>query len=497
MRLRTYRYMHEKMEKMEPLLYDVIVVGGGISGLSAAARLKQFNVKSLVIEAASIMGGRMRTHQDTNLELGAQWIHGGVNANSLYNYAIQKGVLNKENKIQEDSEKGIYFYTSTGRMIDLETSQKAWEIHERIVDEAENYPKGGNGVQISLRSYYEKQAKEKLKELRQVAKNKYVSGEYESDLDYNEEDLKLAMDALIIQFEAYCGDTLDDAGVAVYGTSQELPGGDIIFPAGTTSVIRELEKEIDERVMNTKVTRIERKEDSIIISTEERPEAYRAKHVILTVPLGVLQKKSIAIEPPLGAPKETAIANLRPGRISKVFLHFNEPFWIPGEGDIIFLWTKEEMEQGVKNKDWTTRVSSIHELEGCPNWMVMWVSGEAAVIVDSIDDEQVLKGATRILRRFTGDPGISVPDKILRHPWLADPLALGTWSYPSVNTKHQDYYELMRAMPSPENPRLLLAGEHVHPQYWSFMHGARLSGIEQADKIIKYMEKMKPKQNGN
>ena len=40
---------------------------------------------------------------------------------------------------------------------------------------------------IYIRSYYEKQAKEKLKELRQVAKNKYVSGEYESDLDYNEE----------------------------------------------------------------------------------------------------------------------------------------------------------------------------------------------------------------------------------------------------------------------------------------------------------------------
>ena len=39
--------------------------------------------------------------------------------------------------------------------------------------------------------------------------------------------------------------------------------------------------------------------------------------------------------------QETAIANLRPGRISKVFLHFNEPFWIPGEGDIIFLWTKK------------------------------------------------------------------------------------------------------------------------------------------------------------
>ena len=40
---------------------------------------------------------------------------------------------------------------------------------------------------LIIRSYYEKQAKEKLKELRQVAKNKTFSGEYESDLDYDEE----------------------------------------------------------------------------------------------------------------------------------------------------------------------------------------------------------------------------------------------------------------------------------------------------------------------
>ena len=34
----------------------------------------------------------------------------------------------------------------------------------------------------------------------------------------------------------------------------------------------------------------------------------------------------------------------------------------------------------------------------------------------------------------------------------------------------------MKPEPSEENPRLLLAGEHTHPTYWSFMHGARLSG---------------------
>ena len=37
-------------------------------------------------------------------------------------------------------------------------------------------------------------------------------------------------------------------------------------------------------------------------------------------------------------------------------------------------------------------------------------------------------------------------------------------------------------------PRLLLAGEHTQPLYWSFLHGARLAGIQQADKIIQYKQ---------
>ena len=32
--------------------------------------------------------------------------------------------------------------------------------------------------------------------------------------------------------------------------------------------------------------------------------------------------------------------------------------------------------------------------------------------------------------------------------------------------------------------RLLFAGEHTHPTQWSFMHGARASGVREADRII-------------
>lgn len=43
-------------------------------------------------------------------------------------------------------------------------------------------------------------------------------------------------------------DSLEDAGVACYGISIELPGGDVPLPSGTTSIIKKLENEICDKV---------------------------------------------------------------------------------------------------------------------------------------------------------------------------------------------------------------------------------------------------------
>ena len=40
-------------------------------------------------------------------------------------------------------------------------------------------------------------------------------------------------------------------------------------------------------------------------------------------------------------------------------------------------------------------------------------------------------------RRITGDPGLSAPIRLHRHRWLVDPLARGTWSYPSDQATSQ------------------------------------------------------------
>jgi len=66
-------------------VYDVIVIGAGISGLAAADALTQLGYDVVVLEAKERIGGRLWT-DDTKgipLDLGASWIH-GVKYNPLY-----------------------------------------------------------------------------------------------------------------------------------------------------------------------------------------------------------------------------------------------------------------------------------------------------------------------------------------------------------------------------------------------------------------------------
>ena len=61
---------------------DVVVIGGGCSGLECAEKLYSYGFKNvLVLEAQDYLGGRAKTIYLNNdeslpLEMGANWIHG-------------------------------------------------------------------------------------------------------------------------------------------------------------------------------------------------------------------------------------------------------------------------------------------------------------------------------------------------------------------------------------------------------------------------------------
>ena len=57
--------------------WDVVVVGGGLAGITAARDLRQRGVSTAVIEASDRLGGRTYTIEDEGrtVELGGTWIY--------------------------------------------------------------------------------------------------------------------------------------------------------------------------------------------------------------------------------------------------------------------------------------------------------------------------------------------------------------------------------------------------------------------------------------
>src|SRR5260221_1516869 len=62
--------------------WDVVIIGAGVSGLSAASELRKSGLSILILEARDHVGGRAHTRHEPDLsapiELGAEFIHGRV-----------------------------------------------------------------------------------------------------------------------------------------------------------------------------------------------------------------------------------------------------------------------------------------------------------------------------------------------------------------------------------------------------------------------------------
>ena len=78
-----------------------------------------------------------------------------------------------------------------------------------------------------------------------------------------------------------------------------------------------------------------------------------------------------------------------------------------------------------------------------------------------------------------------MPIEVLRHKWTTDPYTMGTYSHPKIGMTTDHLRELSTPLPNETNPRLLFAGEATNPDHWSNLQGARLSGLREAQRIIK------------
>ena len=84
-----------------------------------------------------------------------------------------------------------------------------------------------------------------------------------------------------------------------------------------------------------------------------------------------------------------------------------------------------------------------------------------------------------VLRNVWGN-NISAPNKSISTNWSNDQNFLGAYSYTKPGAKPKDYENLSK----PVNNKLFFCGEHTIFDYSATTHGALLSGLNVAEKII-------------
>ncbi|RZF38231.1 hypothetical protein LSTR_LSTR005592 [Laodelphax striatellus] len=468
----------------------VIIVGAGMAGLSAAARLFKAGVTDItVLEASDRPGGRIHSCwlKDAIAEIGAQWITGCNISNSIMTLACQEGLLEPSTAHRYEKFKGVYM-TSSGQAIKQHIALRAFLCYEQILHKA--------GALYSLACGRD-----------HGSMMTYISLSIERELQnfppHERHEASCVMYGLTNRISNKWGADLDDMSVDLFGSRKDISGEVLGIPLGFVGVLAPLIKQIPhDRILYSKeVNNIHWCEtcDAKLGGSRASVKCcdgsvYCGDYVIVTIPLGVLKAKHDKLfVPKLPAEKVEAIKNLGFGNINKIFLQYDNPFWVWGRGTMNFARTIEELRDEC---EWTNGIHGLEEVQGSQEILMIEVSGKHADAVEKLTDDNIAQDVTCLLRKFVGDPTIPYPSSILRSKWKENSNFLGAGSYFSVNSTVGHQLDLQSPIPSfpcttgeegepPEiAPVLLFAGEATCPTYFSTVHGARLSGLQAAQDII-------------
>jgi polyamine oxidase len=406
---------------------DVVVIGAGVAGLAAARRLADNGVNVTVLEARDRIGGRMWT--DTSLgvpvDLGAAWIH-GTDGNPIVGLAAEVGAKTVETDFDD-----VVVYDGR-RVVDAAAVKAALGAWDEIIGRLETLgEEAGDDVPLA----------DGLAEI--------------ADLD----DPVLAWVVRTAVVTEYAADP-EQLSLAWFWQEGEFDGPDLILPGGYIELAQHLARGLTVRT-GTEVTRIVH--DGPLVSIDTSQGRVAADRVIVTVPLGVLKAGTIAFDPPLPEAKRRAVERLGFGLLNKVVLAFEEPFWPESADALGFVGPRQPVTNAVNGLSFA----------GAP-LLVGVRGGAAARSREMLSDEDAI--AEVVAAMAAPEPTGAVVTR-----WAADPYARGSYSFLAVGSSPAD----QRALAEPVGDRLLFAGEATHQEFFATVHGAYMSGLREADRILR------------
>jgi len=445
---------------------DVIIVGAGWSGISAAMTLQSKGITNFrILEARDYVGGRSRTiyetfdGEDIPIDIGSTWIHGGKD-NPIYEIAtIVGGIPTAESKFTE-----LVYLENNGGPLLPENQTKPY-LDKLFV----------NGFM----SYQEKIQESKNKdESLQCTVDRYI------DTLSNNLEKEVAINCIKNDVELEYSAPLDQLSLKWWDDDSNVGGDpDLFLPEGYSPLIEAYAAPIlDKIVTEAIVTKIDYRQSIIKCMYSklgcDSEFALKSKKIIVTVPLGVLKAESIKFVPQLPRRTRRSIQGLGMGRMNKIFMFWNEVFWPP---DI-------ELFSDVVQRDFNFQFFNPILRGGKPMLFAFFTGSEVEDIIENraYFEQKVTATAMVSLRNMFGSD-IKDPEKVIVTNWNNDEFSFGTYSFNKVRSSGKKAREQL-AVPI-RRKGLFLAGEACSSKYFQTTHGAYLSGISSAEKVVKSLSK--------
>lgn len=428
--------------------YDVIVVGGGFAGATAARELGLQGYKTLILEARSRLGGRCYTSKfaGQDIEYGGAWVHW-----------LQPHVWAEMRRyglgVVEDPFTGLELtkiMTNDGMVKEIPPDQF-------LSNSRTAFEKFGHDVWEMFPRPYDPLHNPKVRELDKLSVLDRIK-----TLDITP-DQRVQLNSFMA---LYGGDTTDKFGLA--GMLKIYALGAWNYDAfadaethyrietGTMGLITKMVEDSGAELrLATPIYRIEQDDSGIKVITED-DEVISAAAVVLTVPINTY--KNLEFAPALPKEKQAFVKEGQLSKGAKLYVHIKQNL-----GRVFAFCDEEQPFNWVQTHDYGDDIGTI-----------LSITVARSSVIDLNDDDAVAQATRRLF------PGVDVLGSAA-WDWNTDPYALGAWPAYSVGQQSR-----IHDMQKPEG-RLFFGGAFTANGWHEFIDGAVESGLRTGQEVKSFL----------